>query len=99
MVELLSSITLWLGLFFLAIGSIGIIKMPDIYCKLHASGKCDTLGIFLAFAGISMQLDDWHQVLKIFLILVFIAIANPTSAHLVGRTAKHSNIKFWKKSK
>ena len=67
MVELLSGITLWLGLFFLAIGSIGIIKMPDIYCKLHASGKCDTLGIFLAFSGISMQADNWHQILKIFL--------------------------------
>ncbi len=97
--EIIGSILLWLGIAFLAIGSLGILNLPDVYCRLHASGKCDTLGIFLAIAGISASLDNWTEILKIIMILVFVSIANPTSTHLIGRTAKQSKIKAWEKTK
>mgnify|MGYP001282744844 CR=1 FL=1 len=95
--ELFGSLFLWLGMLFLAIGSIGILKLPDVYCRLHASGKCDTLGIFLAVIGISISLENWTEILKVVMILVFVGIANPTSTHLIGRTARQSKIKAWKK--
>ena len=97
--EVVGDILLWLGIAFLAIGSLGILSLPDIYCRLHASGKCDTLGIFLAIAGISISLQSWTEFLKIIIILVFVSIANPTSTHLIGRTAKQSKAKAWRRAK
>jgi len=97
--EIVGNVLLWLGMAFLAIGSLGILNLPDVYCRLHASGKCDTLGIFLAIAGISISLDNWTELLKIMMVLVFVSIANPTSTHLIGRTAKQSKIKAWGKPK
>ena len=41
------------GIFFLAAGAVGLIRFPDFYTRMHASGKCDTLGVLLVLIGIA----------------------------------------------
>jgi multicomponent Na+:H+ antiporter subunit G len=52
MVELIVIILLAAGIFFMLTGAIGLLRLPDFYTRLHATGKCDTLGEVLIIAGL-----------------------------------------------
>ena len=102
--EILGSILLLIGLFFFTVGTIGLLRMPDIYTRMHASTKCDTLGVSLILLGIIINLGFTFLSLKIFLIIIFIWITNPTAAHAIGRAAfdtheiSKTKIPLWNKS-
>lgn len=81
------------GLFFLLIGSLGIVRLPDFYSRTHATSKSDTLGLLLVITGLSIY-EGWNlNTAKFFLISVFIALANPIGAHALARAANLRGIK------
>ena len=49
-----SGTMLILGFGFVFAGVIGILRLPDFYCRLHAMGKCDTLGVALMLGGLAL---------------------------------------------
>ena len=53
--DLLSWISILGGLFFIVVGSIGVLRFPDVYTRLHASGMTDTMGAGLVLVGLSFQ--------------------------------------------
>lgn len=82
-----------LGLFFLLIGSIGTVRLPDFYARTHATSKSDTLGLLLLLTGL-MIYEGWTlNSGKLFLVQIFIALANPIGAHAIARAAYESGIK------
>lgn len=81
------------GIFFLLVGSIGIIRFPGFYSRTHATSKSDTLGLLLVIAGLIIY-EGWHlNSIKLFLILLFIALANPIGSHALARAAYETGIK------
>lgn len=83
------------GLFFLVVGAIGVLRLPDFYTRLHAMGKCDTLGLLLSLAGLAI-LSGWNYLsLKILLIWIFIIMANPTATHALSRAAYKAGLQPW----
>lgn len=105
MSTLVSGITVVLlagGFLFILFGILGILRLPDFYSRLHAQGKCDTLGVTLMLGGLALHtlhegLSVEHLLvsLKIFAILLFIALANPTATHALGRAALLWGLKPW----
>lgn len=88
------------GVIFMLIGSIGIIKLPDFYSRSHATSKSDTLGIILIIGGLIIFEGLTLNSLKLFFIIIFIFIANPTGAHALGRAAfKKGLMPYFLKSK
>lgn len=81
------------GIFFLLIGSIGIIRLPDFYSRTHATSKSDTLGLMLVIAGFIVFEGFNLNSAKLFLILLFIALANPIGSHALARAAQKTGIK------
>ena len=87
--NVLVTLFLIIGLFFFAGGSIGIIRLPDFYSRLHAAGKLDTMGSFMMLAGLALYamhhftLADILTGLKILFIVVFTALASPTATHAI----------------
>lgn len=81
------------GVFFLLIGSIGIIRLPDFYSRTHATSKSDTLGMMLVIIGLIIFEGLTINSGKLFLILLFILLANPVGAHALARAAYHSGLK------
>lgn len=74
-----------LGLFFFIVGTIGLIRMPDAFCRMHATTKCDTLGAgFLILALIVYRGFDITSI-KLVLVIVFMWITNPTAAHSIAK--------------
>jgi multicomponent Na+:H+ antiporter subunit G len=80
------------GIFFLLIGSIGIIRLPDFYSRTHATSKSDTLGMILIIIGLIIYEGMNINSGKLFLILLFILLANPIGAHALARAAINSGL-------
>lgn len=75
------------GLFFIFVGVVGLIRMPDVFTRMHATTKCDTMGAGLVFLGLMLWQGFSFVSLNILLILVFIWITNPTAAHAIAKSA------------
>ena len=84
--KIASSVCLIGGLFFLLVGTIGLLRLPDVYCRLHATTKCDTLGAGLVLLSLALQ-SSFGAAVKLGLIITFILITNPTAAHVIARAA------------
>ncbi|MDX2505821.1 MAG: monovalent cation/H(+) antiporter subunit G [Gammaproteobacteria bacterium] len=84
------------AVFFLA-GTIGLLRFPDVYTRLHALTKADNLGLGLLSAGLALQAESWTAVAKLLLIWLLVLLASASVAHLVAREAQRRDIKPWKR--
>lgn len=101
---ILSIILMSAGLLFFTTATIGILRFPDFYSRMHAVSKSDTLGALLLLSGISLyNLTDGLTLssivlsVKILLIAVVIFIANPTACHAITKAAFEVGVLPWKK--
>jgi len=103
MINILLTVLIATGIFVLACGVIGLLRLPDFYTRMHAAGKTDSLGAvrmtvgFALYNGQSLVLADLLVSLKILFIAVFIFIASPTATHAVMQTAIALGVKPWSK--
>jgi len=88
MINILSSILILAGVFFYLAGSIGLLRLPDLYSRLHALTKADNLGLGLLIAGVALHSQDLLIMLKLLLIWLAVLAASATSAHLIARQAR-----------
>ncbi|MBM3149906.1 MAG: monovalent cation/H(+) antiporter subunit G [Chloroflexi bacterium] len=92
---LLAAIFVVGGLFFLTVGSTGIIRLPDVYCRSHAVSKSETLGSMLLLGGLALYHGFEINSAKLVIILLFIALTNPTATHVIARAAARSGLQPW----
>ncbi len=85
---------LW-GAFFFLTGTVGYVRFPDCFTRMHAVGKSDTLGAFLSLLGIACYTGWTLLSLKMIFVAVFILIANPTATHALARAALASGLQPW----
>ena len=85
------------GVFFLTVGSVGVIRLPDFYSRTHALGKADTLGTLLTLTGLAVHHGFHLDSLKLILVAVFVALANPTASHALARSALRGGLNPWTK--
>ena len=88
MINTLSSILILAGVFFYLAGSIGLLRLPDLYSRLHALTKADNLGLGLLIAGLTLHSPELLMMLKLLLIWLAVLAASATSAHLIARPAR-----------
>lgn len=103
--NILVSVLLFAGVFFFAIGTIGILRFPDFYTRLHAAGKCDSLAVIVVLLAVALfNLLDFSfgnllVSLKILAIGVFISITSPTATHALTKAALVVGVEPWAKEK
>ena len=90
-------ILLSLGVLFLLLGAIGIVRFPDCYTRMHAAGKCDTLGALLVVCGLAFYHGVSLESAKILFIAVFIFLTSPTATHAIARAALRRELPLWTK--
>ena len=102
--NLISAALIVLGLFFFLAGTVGILRLPDFYTRLHAAGKCDSLAAVLIVFGVALyMLQDFSfgnllVSMKIVLIAVFVFVASPTATHAITEAALILGVKPWERS-
>jgi len=91
------------GLIFFAGGSIGIIRFPDFYSRLHPAGKLDTAGLVITMSAFALHtiqplsLSALFTSAKIILIVVFVFITSPTAIHSIVDAGVRAGLKPWEK--
>jgi multicomponent Na+:H+ antiporter subunit G len=81
---------LMLGSFFCLAGSIGLIRLPDFYSRVHAASIVDSLGAILILLGMMTQTQDPIVIIKLIFILFFMMLTGPTAVHALARAANLS---------
>ena len=85
--EYLGNVFILAGIFFLFVGSIGLLRLPDFYTRLHGTSKTDSLGIGLVFLGL-LCYSSWGLVaVKLILIIFFVFFTGPVSSHALAKAA------------
>lgn len=87
MLDLATYLLTGLGLVFFIAGTIGLIRFPDRFCRLHALTKGDNLGLGFIALGIAFQAESGAQLAMLALIWALALLAAGTVAQLVARTA------------
>ena len=96
MVEVIAGILLISGGFFVLIASVGILRLPDILMRMHASTKAGTLGAGLILLSVAFTYGEIGIISRALATIIFILMTAPVAAHAIGRAAYKSGFEFWK---
>jgi multicomponent Na+:H+ antiporter subunit G len=91
--DILSWILLTTGGFFVLVGGIGALRMPNLYTRMHAASVTDTMGAALVLGGIMVQAGLSLAAIKLAAILLFLLITSPTSSYALAHSALLAGIK------
>lgn len=80
------------GGFFLFVAGLGILRLPDVLIRMHASTKAGTLGAGLVFIAVAVQFGDSVSISLSVLTIVFLLVTAPVGAHAIARAAYRMNI-------
>lgn len=76
-----------LGAVFYLIGALGIIRLPDVFARIHAASLVDTLGMLLLVLGMLVIEGFSQNTLRLFMIAMFILFTAPVATHALSRAA------------
>lgn len=91
--DLLSWACIILGSIFCFIGALGLLRLPDVFARMHAAGMIDTLGMMLLLLGMAFQAGFTIVLVKLIMIAVFILYTSPTATHALSRAILYAGIK------
>ena len=109
LINLIVVLLLTIGVFFMLSGTIGFARFPDFYSRMHATGKCDTLGEGLMLVALIIYEVAYTGVcegplknallvgVKMLFLIMFILLANPTSTHAIAKAAYDVGLEPWRK--
>lgn len=83
------------GLFFGVVTAVGLLRLPDLYARAHASSKSDTLGSVLTLTAVALVFGPDVPTAKTVLLLLFLFVTSPTAAHAITRAAYDQGIIPW----
>ena len=90
--DVLSWLSIVGGIFFIVVGSIGLLRLPDVYTRLHAAGMTDTMGAGLVLIGLSFQAGLTLITVRLLLIWAFLLFTSPIGTHALARAALHGKV-------
>jgi multicomponent Na+:H+ antiporter subunit G len=91
----IAAVLVILGGVFTAVAGIGVVRLPDVFIRMHAATKVGTLGSGLIVAGVAVHFADPGVVVRCVLIVGFLLLTAPIGAHMIGRAALRIGIEPW----
>ncbi|MFP4469352.1 MAG: monovalent cation/H(+) antiporter subunit G [Bacteroidales bacterium] len=89
----------WIGMALLIIGSlfmlvaaIGLVRLPDIYLRMHAATKAPSLGLFFMVLAVPVHFLEWWPAVEAVFILLIIFITLPIGSHMIAQAAHLMNV-------
>lgn len=93
--EIISALFMIGGAVFFLASAIGMLRLPDFYTRIHASGNSETLGCMLSFIGLVVYEGLTLTSLKMVMIFIIVFLANPIGSHILSKAAYKSGHKIW----
>jgi multicomponent Na+:H+ antiporter subunit G len=98
MIELLSYFLFCIGSACALVGAMGVVRLPDVYNRIHAQTICVVGGAILILLGVCLLEGFSLYSLKALIIAAFLFITNPVGSHAIARAAHRSGVKLWPRS-
>jgi multicomponent Na+:H+ antiporter subunit G len=80
------------GGFFCLVAGIGVLRLNDVFARMHAATKAGTLGLALVCIAVMVVADTWLQALEALFVFLFMILSAPVGAHLIGRAAFRTRV-------
>ncbi|PWJ12082.1 monovalent cation/H(+) antiporter subunit G [Jannaschia seohaensis] len=93
--EIVLSVLVLLGGFFAFVAGLGILRLPDVLIRMHATTKAGTLASGLIMAAVALGLGDSATVARAVAIVLFLLLTAPVAAHMIGRAAFRAGVPLW----
>ena len=93
LLDIITFLFLVAGSISMLIGGYGLLKMPDVFTRMHPAGMVDTLGLGLIMVGLMFQSGFSLITFKLFLIVVFVLYTSPAVTHALARACLHGGIR------
>jgi multicomponent Na+:H+ antiporter subunit G len=96
LLDLLSGALLIAGAVFFFAGTVGLLRFPDVYTRLHALTKADNLGLGFVATGLALRADSLAVVLKLAIVWALVMVSSSISCQLVARKARRDGVEPWR---
>ena len=102
--DVLAWVSIVAGLFFMLVGTIGVLRMPDVYTRLHAAGMTDTMGAGFLLLGMAFHAIEgivhgesslWAVLIRLVLVYAFLTFTSPISTHALARAGLAGGVEPW----
>ena len=90
--DILSWASILAGGFFCIVGAVGLIRLPDVFCRMHGASIIDTMGLALILIGLALQNGFNIGLAKLGMILLFVLFTSPTGTHALARAALYAGL-------
>ena len=87
-----------IGSAFVLTAAVGLIRLPDLYTRMHAASKAGTLGSCVMLIALAVFADDWPVALRALGGVAFFLLTAPVSTHLLAKAAHASGLQLWRGS-
>ncbi|GAL33591.1 Na(+) H(+) antiporter subunit G [Vibrio maritimus] len=94
--SVLVAILLVFGTLLILIASIGVVRMPDLYTRMHAATKAGTVGLAALLFAVALTIHDLTVLSRVIGTLVFILLTAPVAAHLLGKSMQARGYQIWR---
>ncbi|HRP35158.1 MAG TPA: monovalent cation/H(+) antiporter subunit G [Gammaproteobacteria bacterium] len=94
-IDLLSAVLVLVGAGYFFAGTVGMLRFPDVYSRLHALTKGDNVGLGLTIVGLALQAPSLAVAGKLVLIWMLVLLGGATASHLIARASLRRGIKPW----
>ena len=94
----ISGILIVIGAAFALVAAIGVIRLPDIYSRMHAASKAGTVGSGAMLIALAVFADEPATTLRALAAVAFVMLTAPVSAHLLAKAAYSAGYRLWDKS-
>lgn len=93
--EILTCIFLLTGGILSVVAAIGVLRMPDIFIRMHAATKVGTVGVSAITIGVMIHFGSITVISRGLLVIGFFLLTAPVAAHMIARAAYRSGVSLW----
>ena len=90
--DVLSAVLLLTGVLLSLVAGLGLLRLPDLFSRMHAATKPATLGLVLVLLGALLRVQDGSDAAKLLLVGAFTFLTAPVGAHMLGRSAYRDGV-------
>ncbi|MGQ4878801.1 monovalent cation/H(+) antiporter subunit G [Billgrantia sp. LNSP4103-1] len=95
MIEAIKGFLILTGAIFMLLAALGILRLPDLLTRMHATTKAAALGVILIMLAVALHFAEVAVVARAFAIIVFVLMTAPVAAHVIGRAGYFVGSKLW----
>ncbi|MEM1138237.1 MAG: monovalent cation/H(+) antiporter subunit G [Pseudomonadota bacterium] len=98
LVDIVAGVLVLLGAVFAFVAALGVVRLPDVYVRMHAATKAGTLAAALTLIAVALVAFELSVTVRVIAAVLFLLLTAPVSSHLLARAAYLTRVRLWKNS-